>query len=445
MAGYIHPNSTWKEAWNFFVLLVTLFLAVEIPLGLALAQPKPSVTFWLELFISGIFGLDLVFNFKTALFRGHNLVTDQAQIRHHYLRGWFTLDLLAAFPFFLFPGISAGGTQSVRLLRLFQLPRLFKLSRLNNFFNSWEKNHFVNPSLYRLLLFFLSISLFSHWLACLWLLLGGIPMTTDPATDYSRAIYWVITTLTTVGYGDITPATNVQRYFTIAVMIAGVGSYGYVIGNVASFLANMDIVKTSYKKKMEEVNAFLRYKSIPLPMKKRVHDYYRHLWESRMGHDEGRILDDLPRDLREDLAIYMRRELIEKVPLFSGASDQLIREVVLSLKPLVFIPGAWIMRKGEKGDAMYIVSSGSVDVVSESGEEVYATLREGSFVGEMALMLEQGRSASVRARDYCDLYVLQKKDFEIILNKHPEFQEYVRNLTADRLRGSRERKKKKGN
>ncbi len=133
-----------------------------------------------------------------------------------------------------------------------------------------------------------------------------------------------------------------------------------------------------------------------------------------------------------DLALAMRRDLIAKVPFFRDAREGLVRDVVMALRPVVFVPGAYIMRQGEIGDSMYIVSSGTVDVVSQDGGEVFATLGEGAFVGEMALVFQTERAASVRARGYCDLYVLTRRQFEYILARHPRFAEHVRRLAKER-------------
>ena len=54
------------------------------------------------------------------------------------------------------------------------------------------------------------------------------------------AVYWAITTLTTVGYGDITPSTNLAKLFTMSIMVLGVGVYGFVIGNIAQILGDQE-------------------------------------------------------------------------------------------------------------------------------------------------------------------------------------------------------------
>jgi len=284
----------------------------------------------------------------------------------------------------------------------------------------------------------------AHWIACGWMVLGGVDhQTLNSADKYSYAIYWAITTLTTVGYGDITPDTQLQRYYAIMVMIVGVGSYGYIIGNISSLLANMDVARASYRKKMEEVSAFLNYRSVPSELKTQVHEYYEHIWESRLGNDEAVILNEIPDPLRTDIALFMRSDLIKKVPFFTSADAALMRDLVMALQPRVYLPDTFLIKTGEKGSCMYIISTGSVDVVSEDESTVYATLGEGSFVGEMALVLDMPRTASVRTREFCDVYILEKDSFDEVLKNHPQFAQLMKKLSEERMRAHKARDSKK--
>lgn len=430
----IHPENNVKNIWDLYIIILTVYTAIEIPLRFAFNYSTHGFLHYMEILISLSFGIDIFLNFRTAYKDKFETVSDPKKIAKRYLKSWFIFDLLATIPFFLIPGTFGDSAKSFRALRLIQLNRLIKLTRISKVMKSWQRSQSVNPATFRLIFFIFFISIAAHWIACGWILIGAIdPKITDPAEIYSIAIYWSITTLTTVGYGDITPSTIGQRVYTMLVMIAGVGTYGYVIGNIAGFLSNMDILKTGYKKKIEEVTAFLNYRSIPVPMKKKVQNYYEYLWESRLGHDESKILDDIPEPLKTDLAIVMRQDLIKKVPFFANASELLLRDLVHSLKPRVYLPGSYIIKKGEQGSCMFIISHGEVEVVSGDGQRVYAILGEGSFVGEMAILLDEPRKANVKTKDYCDLYILEKSNFDVILLDHPDFAQYIKEITKERL------------
>jgi voltage-gated potassium channel len=176
---------------------------------------------------------------------------------------------------------------------------------------------------------------------------------------------------------------------------------------------------------MERLGAFMRYRNIPPVLQRRLRDYYAYLWENRLGYDESNALADLPDSLRTEVALFLRRDFIEHAPLFRGASHELVREMALQLRPVVFTPGDFIFRAGQYGRHMYFISRGMVEIIAPDGEIVMTTLKDGEFFGELALLFSQPRTASARAVDYCDLYTLDKDTFDHALARYPEFAAHI--------------------
>lgn len=83
-------------------------------------------------------------------------------------------------------------------------------------------------------------------------------------------------------------------------------------------------------------------------------------------------------------------------------------------------PGDWIIRQGSEGDGMYLIESGTVEILrEENGEEIHlADLSEEDFIGEMSLIDQQPRSASVRAKTDCALLHLSRTNFMHMLSKN---------------------------
>ena len=349
------------------------------------------------------------------------LVSSPEQVVAHYTKGWFWVDMPAAVPWPLLTGVP-----------LLQFLQLLKLARVAVLLLQWRQGNIYSATVLRLGTFVYWLLLTAHWLACGWLALGGINTETDTFTRYLRALYWCITTLATVGYGDITPSTNAQTVYAMVVMLLGVGVYGYVIGNVTTLLANIDLAKTHYRESMERLMAFMRYRHIPPPLQQRIRNYYTYLWENRLGYDESTIMAELPDSLRTEVALFLRRDFIEGAPLFQGASQELIRELALELRPVVFAPGDDIFRAGQFGRHMYFISRGMVQIISTDGVTVVNTLSDGDFFGEIALLFSQPRTASVRAVDYCDLYTLDKETFDRVLARYPDFAAHIHQMARSR-------------
>jgi len=309
---------------------------------------------------------------------------------------------------------------------------LLKLGRVGQQIHRWHRGELENPNLVRLFLFLFWMALSLHWIACGWLALRGINYGYDKVTNYIRALYWCVQTLATLGYGDITPVTEPELIYTIFITLMGVGVFGYVIGSMASLLANIDPARVRHQEAVEKVKAFMKYRQIPFGLQARVLDYYEYLWEKRLGYDESLAISALPPSLKTEVSLFLNREIIQKVPLFRTASEEFIRAIALEMQPVIFLPGDYIVRAGDLGEEMYFISQGAVEIVSADEKVVYATLQPGQFFGEMALILDQPRTASARAVDYCDLYLLRKASLERILLRHPAIAATITDIAKQR-------------
>jgi glucose-6-phosphate 1-dehydrogenase len=127
----------------------------------------------------------------------------------------------------------------------------------------------------------------------------------------------------------------------------------------------------------------------------------------------------------------INREALERVPLFRGGDPLFLSQVSMALQPEATAPGETIIKEGETGSEMYLICRGEVEVVDKSGK-VVATLREGDCFGEVALLLSEPRTATVRAKTQCDLFILDKTDFSRILRDHHQFAQAIKEIAHER-------------
>ena len=338
------------------------------------------------------------------------------------------VDILAALPLVSVCELIFGG--SFAYLFVFKLLCLRRIYDVRKVLDTYDSLHLV---IARLVPMALVMPLVVHLLATGWVALGS--GTAGPHEDkyfeYGRAVYWTITTLATVGYGDIAGKTLPQMFYSNLTMIVGVAFFGYVLSNVASLLARLDSARQEYLSLLDKVEVFMRYNELPVDIRSKVRSYYRYLWESRKGYDDSFILSNLPTKLRAEVSLHLNAEIIEKVPLLKGADQDLLQDIVLQLKPLVVVPGEKIFHFGEPGEAMYFIHRGPVEIVAQDGK-ILATLQPGSFFGEMALLTTNPRSATARACDYCDLFILSREAFDRVLHRYPDFEKHVQEIADQR-------------
>ncbi|MEO5960565.1 MAG: cation:proton antiporter [Opitutaceae bacterium] len=127
--------------------------------------------------------------------------------------------------------------------------------------------------------------------------------------------------------------------------------------------------------------------------------------------------------------IFTPQELVDRFPLFAGLTAEQREVLVLHFHPVKAQPGDRLIRKGDKADAVYFISAGSVEV-SVSGRRI--KLGPGDFFGEMALISGQPRSADVTALDYSEFLTLSQRDFRQFLRRYPEINARIAALAAQR-------------
>ena len=175
----------------------------------------------------------------------------------------------------------------------------------------------------------------------------------------------------------------------------------------------------------------MKYYNIPDRLQNSVFGYYNHLYAKRLSDNDTQIISDLPQALQHELQTYMNMKLIASVPVFRGCSISCLKKISSALKQKFYSPGQTIIQTGELGNEMFIIGHGKVEIILKDGKPV-ATLHEGQFFGEIALIQETTRNANVRSFGYCDLYILDKEDFTSIIKEHPELLENIENTTLKR-------------
>ncbi len=160
-------------------------------------------------------------------------------------QAWSVIDLLAILPFWI-----TAGTFNSSLLRVFKFARLLRIARLGRFSQAWDllvrsiaSRKFelgITVGIAALVLLFSS--------AVLYVVEGEAQP--DAFGSIPRALWWSIATLTTVGYGDITPVTPLGKLFAGATAIAGIGLIAMPAGILAA--AFSDVIQRQAKKSAKE-------------------------------------------------------------------------------------------------------------------------------------------------------------------------------------------------
>ena len=115
-------------------------------------------------------------------------------------------------------------------------------------------------------------------------------------------------------------------------------------------------------------------------------------------------------------------ELLRRVPLFSGVAPAKLKLLAFTSDRVSYTSGQTLFKQGDPGDAAYVVLSGSADILvnSQSGEIKVATLEPNSIVGEIAILCDVARTATVRANGQLETLRIRKDHFLKLMTEFPE-------------------------
>ncbi len=393
--------------WQIAIITVISITAYEVPYSFIFQTP---LTFWnlaLDLMISFLFIVDIALYLHLKNNSNHSL-------NFNFKYGWgsILIDILCIFPYdllsYLFSSELTSALQFIRILRVLKIFRLIPLFQMYPDF--FERFKIIST--------LLCLSILFHWISCFWLFFT-LSEELSNYQNYINALYWTITTITTVGFGDITPQTYGSKIYTMFIMLLGVAFYGGILGFISRAIVVSSKHEQESKERINDLFLLMKRYQIPDSLQKEAYSYTSHVLKNRLGTSEEVILKDLPKKLQNEFKIYMVMKVVKEIPLFKEISDEGIKEICQKLELKLFSPGSFIIRKGSVAKYLFIISHGELVVLDDRHHKI-ADLSQGECFGEIALLQDTIRTASVMAASYCEIYCLEKEAFNDLALLYPQ-------------------------
>ncbi|XP_059901765.1 potassium voltage-gated channel subfamily H member 2 [Gadus macrocephalus] len=241
---------------------------------------------------------------------------------------------------------------------------------------------------------------------------------------YVTALYFTFSSLTSVGFGNVSPNTNSEKIFSICVMLIGSLMYASIFGNVSAIIQRLYSGTARYHTQMLRVREFIRFHQIPNPLRQRLEEYFQHAWSYTNGIDMNAVLKGFPECLQADICLHLNRTLLQNCKAFQGSTKGCLRALAMKFKTTHAPPGDTLVHAGDVLNALYFISRGSIEILR--GDVVVAILGKNDIFGEpINLYARPGKSnADVRALTYCDLHKILREDVQEVLDMYPEFSEH---------------------
>ena len=352
---YISSESNFILIFDIILTLFTFYFLFFVPVNLIerkknyYVEEKLIYTI-LNIIVEVLYILDLLICFFRTFYNyEYKMVTETNKIIQNYLSNDFFLDLLEAFPSYIISKKICNKDDSVNdelsgfeiMLTIFQMIKSFKIikvlgsgkNRAIEILTEKISDNYFLDQLLNILMFGVKIFSFLHLLICIHIFLG---MQSNPnwmtyiniideklITKYICSFYFIIETMTTVGYGDVLCISFIETIFQLILLSIGIVSYSFVVTKFGNYVMNQSKEEIELDKKILQLEQIrIQYPLMPYKLYINIQNYFRKKSEKKSNKNEIRnLINILPDKLRNEMLLITYQYEIKNFFVFKGCKN----------------------------------------------------------------------------------------------------------------------------
>ena len=393
----------------------------------------------LDAIMAAVFLIDIIFGFCRPYndMEGES-IEDPIKMATNYARRSFRKDLLTSVPWPLII-YAIGGATTLHWRWLYLISIFMRPSKVMNSFRGLER--LAAPATNKFVQFFFSRNDFraharimskcayakhfvyilillvvaAHVLACMWIytalyithgpsyaaqnnnwMIEGNVINSKISSIYTAAIYWAMTTLTTVGYGDLSPTSTGERLLATFALVIGIAINALFIGRMSVLLLEFTETSTQQRRHRQLVEKVCGQYNFPSQLRRRIDRLTSMRFSgvySTTALDVDAFLCNMSPTLRQECLYFMHRRIFDEVPVLRFNSLSFQRSVAIHLRSALFVDRDYIAVFGTPCDSISFLLSGVVRVLNQDGKITHL-LEAGSFFGEQGILSTWSRIKS---------------------------------------------------
>ena len=426
---HVESNLIWshfsvsRRIWEYIIFIASLLSPIEMSFVL-LFDEHISVKAYSFFFVVDVFQImdNFVILFTPVLHHGI-LISDINFILHDYGIFYYVLHVIASIPLGWVGIIRESPSLYVilslkRLLRLHQSWRSYKMIKNSTLYN----NNFARLIPYTFLIFFIA-----HTFACILYAFGKY---IDPenswitefvqdgyTTDqmYAVAIYFVLTTLLTLGYGDIHPVSTPEVIATTVLAIIGVFFQSSMIANLVNALS--DPMGKKFITQYRNFKDFIEFKEVPLQERNTIKHYFQGQWVRNHGAPNwDTLLSHLPKSIQNGIKLEFCQKTLAGMPLFNSVGQKYLIQIMDAMEPFTYLPNDVICTQEEPVCDLLIFNHGLIQLILNDVPLATLNVDSGYVDGERQLMFGRVQDKTIKAITFVDGWRLKRRDFLELLS-----------------------------
>ena len=422
--GFSHFTE-WRRFWEYFIIFVGIFPLFEISFiyfifpNISIFGFSPSFIFDIFFIMDYFILINTYYSIKGGTIKDSDLISD------YYGRFGLGIQIISSIPL-SWIGIILNNPNLYLLLSINKIFRTYRSFRA--YLTTGSQLPYLQGSLSVLpILYFFLFGI--HVFSCLLILIARIEgyynswLSNFAFKGYSTrrlyiiSVYFVMTTVTTIGTGDILPSTNLEIGLIIILQIIGCFIQASLTAKLVTVLRNP--LESEFMMHYQVAQDYIHFKEVQQEIRKEVNHFSQHQWLKTHGTGGVRnMLKHLPNSTRNRIKYELTHNIFEQSICFNSLQQNQLLKIATIIYHITFSPGDIISKQGDDCTFILLLESGIVQVIIDNNPVASYSCDDGFIDGENQMLTGTKRNSTMKCLTYLTAWVLKKEDLtNLLLNR----------------------------
>ncbi|KAL4505473.1 hypothetical protein ABPG72_002535 [Tetrahymena utriculariae] len=442
----LKPESLFRLIWDIFMIVFVLYLLIVIPIEHIYDQNQiQNLQYFNSAVIQWILVLELFVNFNTAVFHNGQVIIDRRKIFSLYHKN-FIKDFIVMIMFMISRSVekntSVGYLDFFIFIKFIDIP--WKLNDLENQFQVSQNK----MRIFQLIQLELLVILIAHILSCIYLRIGLQSFQTGQnswishfqldrySVDqlYLQTFYYMIITMTTIGYGDYYPTTPSEKVFITVVALIATNVCAFSFSQISEIVKYEQDKKQAYQQIMQGINKEMNNVGLNILLQHKVRKYYE-FQHNQQNEDRQQnrltLIENLPSQIKQEVLLDVNVDFLKQITFINQLTNECKKQISLNVKQRIFYPEEVVFKEKEYNSCLFFISQGSVQLSitvktkNESSDEmmsemVIEQLKKKDVFGFEGFLYNSQNPYNAKCGGYSVITYIEREELINILQQFPQ-------------------------